>query len=71
MFQQLFKSKVLFFRKNYGAPAARTYKLTLLASSLGRLVVSPLAVLEGRPKRREHLALARNYFRLLWSLPRF
>jgi GT2 family glycosyltransferase len=69
MFLQLYLSKLLFFRKHHGRLAALIYKLILSTAALIRLLVTPLAWLEQPPRRRQHLALAANYRRLLRSLP--
>lgn len=69
MFLQLYRSKVLFFRKNQGRRAAAGYKLVLLAVALPRLALTPLAWLEPRPRRERHLALASHYWSLLHALP--
>lgn len=69
MFIQLYRSKVLFFRKNQGRWAAVVYKLVLLAVTIPRLVLTPLAWLEPREKREPHLTLANHYWSLLWALP--
>ena len=69
MFLQLYRSKVLFFRKNQGPWAAVAYKLVLLAVAIPRLVLTPLAWLEPREKRERHLTLASHYRSLLWTLP--
>lgn len=69
MFLHLYKSKVLYFRKHYGRLRAFIYKLILLAASLLRLVISPLAWLERQPRRQQHLALSRNYLWLMVALP--
>ncbi|MBN1139088.1 MAG: glycosyltransferase family 2 protein [Anaerolineae bacterium] len=69
MFLHLYRSKVLFFRKHHGPPAARLYKLLLLAASLARLACNPLAWLLRPRYRSEHLALARHYRQLINTLP--
>lgn len=69
MFMQLYRSKVLFFRKNRGRWAAAGYKLVLLAVAVPRLALTPLAWLEPRPRRERHLALAGHYWNLLHALP--
>ena len=69
MFLQLYRGKILFFRKHYGLLAAYIYKLVLLVSTLARLALTPLARLEKQPRRRQHLILARQYHRLLTALP--
>ncbi|MFQ5577512.1 MAG: glycosyltransferase family 2 protein [Anaerolineae bacterium] len=70
MFMQLYRSKLLFFRKHYGRPAAQLYKLIIGAAALARLFLIPLAWLERPPQRNEHLLLATLYRRLLAALPR-
>jgi GT2 family glycosyltransferase len=70
MFLKLYESKVIFFRKHYGKLGTSAYKLVLLAASLARLLISPLAWLEAPPRRQRHLALAGHYGRLLAKLPR-
>jgi len=70
MFLQLYQSKLLYFRKHYGWPAAQAYKLILAAAALARLSLSPLAWLERVPQREQHLILAGQYLRLLKALPK-
>lgn len=70
MFLHLYRSKLRYFRKQFGPRAARTYKLILAFASLLRLVPSPIAYLESEPGRSNHLKLAANYFTLLHQLPR-
>lgn len=69
MFLRLYASKVLYFRKHHGRLKARAYKLILLAASLARLAISPLARLERPSRREEHLALACRYRRLVRAVP--
>jgi GT2 family glycosyltransferase len=69
MFLQLYRSKLIFFRKNHGGLAAHIYKVILFAAGFTRLIASPLAWLERSPKRQQHLWLAGNYFRMIKSLP--
>jgi hypothetical protein len=69
MFLQLYQSKLLYFRKHHGRPAAQTYKLILATATLVRLSLSPLAWLERFPQRERHLTLAGQYLRLLKALP--
>jgi len=70
MFLQLYRNKLLYFRKHYGRPGAWIYKLILLCASLMRLAVSPFSWLEKPPQRQQHRALAGRYWRLLTLLPR-
>jgi GT2 family glycosyltransferase len=69
MFLQLYKSKIVYFRKHYGTSAAWVYKLILLAASLPRLAIGAVAWLEPSPRRETHLAIVRNYQRLIVKLP--
>lgn len=69
MFLRLYQGKILYFRKHYGFPAAQIYKLILATATLGRLLFTPLAFLEPSVQRRRHLALSRQYSRLLFALP--
>lgn len=69
MFQQLYLGKLKYFRKHYGAAAGGGYKLILLAASLVRLALTPLAFLQPPPRREYNVGLARHYGRLLKALP--
>ncbi len=69
MFLRLYESKIQFFRKNYGEHSAVGYKGVVVVATLARLLLSPVAWVEQFPKRQRHLALARNYLRLLKLLP--
>ena len=69
MFMQLYLGKLKYFRKHYGAGAGFVYKLILLLASLMRLAAAPVAWLQKRSKRDENLQLARQYGRLILSLP--
>jgi GT2 family glycosyltransferase len=69
MFMNLYRSKILYFRKNHGRLTSLSYKLILLAAALGRLVITPLVFLEKPPQRQTHLALAEHYRRLVLALP--
>ena len=68
-FLNLYKGKITYFRKHHGTAAALAYKLLLVAASLVRLVVSPLALLQRREQRNRYLALAGRYRRLLTQMP--
>lgn len=68
-FLNLYRSKILYFRKHHGAAAAVAYKLVLFVASLARLIASPLALFEKREQRKRHLALASRYGRLLMEMP--
>jgi GT2 family glycosyltransferase len=69
MFLNLYGSKLRYFRKHYGRSSALAYKVIILAAALGRLALSPVALLERPNKRRHHLHLAGNYGRLIVALP--
>lgn len=69
MFLELYKSKILFFRKHYGRAAAAIYKGILTATSLARLALSPVAALVDRSGSARIAALSGNYLRLIRELP--
>ena len=71
MFLRLYQSKLLYFRKNHGRTAAQIYKLILLAASLARLVLSPIAWLAQPSQRQQQLALASRYWQLVMTLATF
>lgn len=68
MFLQLYRSKVLYFRKYRGQVITWFYKSILLAAALMRLLLAPLAWLERPERRAEHLALANRYRHLALAL---
>ena len=68
MFLELYRGKVLFFRKHRGWWITLLYKVILLFAALARLAVTPLAWLEKQPKRRQLFILSRRYKRLLGAL---
>ncbi len=68
MFLRLYRSKVLFFEKYYGKPAAVGYRCVLVLASTFRLALSPAAWIlrpAGRGELREHV---RSYSRLIREL---
>ena len=69
MFLELYRSKILFFRKHYGRAAAAIYKGILTAASLTRLALTPVAALVDRSKSARTAALAGNYLRLIRAMP--
>jgi GT2 family glycosyltransferase len=69
MFLQLYRAKVQYFHKHWGAARADAYKLLLGFATLARIALVPLAFIEPEPLRRRHLNLARQYKLLLRSLP--
>lgn len=50
MFLRLYQGKVLYFRRHQGLLETNVYKLILLVAALARLLLSPLAWLEGPPQ---------------------
>ncbi len=70
MFLQLYRAKLLYFRKHDGRLAGWLYKLILLAASLLRVLLTPIALLLRPAHHRDHLTLAGRYSRLILALPR-
>jgi GT2 family glycosyltransferase len=70
MFLSLYGTKVLFFRKHHGQPAAWAYKCLLAGAALARLILSPLAWLQKPAARARSLTLAKRYRDLLAGLPK-
>lgn len=68
-FINLYRGKVLFFRKHYGGLSSWLYRGVLALTALLRLALAPLAWLEPSARREAHLKLARNYFYLLKAIP--
>ncbi len=70
MFLQLYRSKVLFFRKHHGRLGGRLYKIVLLLAALPRAILpfSPPPALSGH--RRYYKPIGGNYRRLIMELPR-
>ncbi|MEZ4593074.1 MAG: glycosyltransferase family 2 protein [Chloroflexota bacterium] len=69
MFLQLYRGKLRFFRKHYGWASVFVYKMILALASLFRLALAPLVWLRRSEQRDDQLYLARNYGRLLFTLP--
>lgn len=68
MFLELYRSKVHYFRKHYGGPAALAYKLILTIAAAARLLASPVALFGRGESRSRHLTVVGNYIRLLNKL---
>jgi GT2 family glycosyltransferase len=68
MFLQLYQSKVRYFRKHHGWAAVLMYKAILIAAAVGRLLVTPVALIQQEPRRERRLVLSRHYSRLLIAL---
>jgi GT2 family glycosyltransferase len=69
MFLELYRNKVLFFRKRRGPRAANLYKLVLLMAAGTRFVLGQLVRPLPLPQRSRWLALTRQYGQLLAVLP--
>jgi GT2 family glycosyltransferase len=69
MFLRLYQGKVIFFRKHTTKLKVGFYKLVLLSAAVIRLLFTPFVCLEPAPKRKKHLQLAKNYWRLVTRLP--
>lgn len=69
MFVQLYRAKVLYFRKYHHPFTVGLYKLILFMTSLPRLALAPVARLEPAGRGEKHRAIATNYQRLLRALP--
>lgn len=70
MFLQLYRAKVQYFRKHFGAFHGFLYKGELLFASAVRLLLTPVMGVLQPGKRRERAVLARRYGRLILALPR-
>jgi hypothetical protein len=70
MFLHLYRSKLLFFRKQRSVLEAKLYKLLLAGAALVRLLASPFVLFENASRRRHHLLIAGHYWHLLVELPR-
>jgi GT2 family glycosyltransferase len=70
MFLTLYESRLKFFRKHYGPPAARGYKLVLTAAAITRVGLSPLSLIINPANRDRNKELAGRYSRLLAALPK-
>ena len=70
MFLNLYHSKIKYFRKHNGWPAAQIYKWILRIAALARLMLAPFAIFEHPSRRQKHLTLVDRYWRLILALPR-
>lgn len=68
MFVELYRSKIVYFRRNHGRAAALVYKLIVLAAGIARIAVGMLAFYQPPAQRTDRLDLARNYRRLISQL---
>ena len=71
MFLQLYRSKVMFFRKHYGNRWANLYKAILFISSLPRVALALPGRLAPHDYRARFRKTAANYRQLLQTLPHF
>jgi GT2 family glycosyltransferase len=70
MFQSLYQTKILFFRKNYGQVSANLYKFILWVTSWIRIAsISLVALLTSGPKKQFYQTLKQNYSDLIKVLP--
>lgn len=69
MFLNLYRYKVLYFRKNHGRRAAWLYKCLLLLASLLRLLGTPLGWMQRAEQRQHYRSITGNYWRLVRTLP--
>ncbi len=69
MFLELYRNKVLFFRKRRGVWAGRAYKLILLQAALVRYGLEFVAPILPAPRRAAWRLAARQYRGLLAALP--
>jgi GT2 family glycosyltransferase len=69
MFVQLYRGKLQYFRKHYGAIHGLLYKGELLLASAARLLVIPFVWLLQPARRPDHVRLVQHYGRLILSLP--
>jgi hypothetical protein len=70
MFLQLYRAKVQYFRKHYGAIYGLLYKGELLLASAARLGLTPISWLLQPNRRDDHARLAQHYSRLILALPK-
>lgn len=68
MFLQLYRSKILYFRKHYGRTTTVLYKWVLLLATVTRLLLTPLAWLQQPARRNQSLTLANHYRQLAVAL---
>ena len=68
MFLQLYKTKLQFIRKHYGALAALLYKIILAIISIPRLILIPFARLLPVEHTEKYYQIGNNYKRLLSSI---
>ena len=69
MFLHLYHSKIIYFRKHYGASSAQIYRLILMIAALSRIILAPFVFLKNSSHRKKHLTLIDQYWRLILALP--
>jgi N-acetylglucosaminyl-diphospho-decaprenol L-rhamnosyltransferase len=69
MFVQLYRAKIIYFRKYHSPRTVGLYKLVLFMIGLPRLALAPVARLEPSGRSEKHRAIAANYQRLIRELP--
>ena len=70
MFLNLYRSKIIYFRKHYGWLVTQVYKSILRTAALLRLMLAPFILFEDSSRRQKHLTLVDRYWRLVLALPR-
>lgn len=69
MFLNLYRAKVLYFRKHANQATAQAYKLVLALAAMARVLLVPFTWIEPSASRSRHLTLARRYWSLIAALP--
>lgn len=68
MFIELYRSKIVYFRRNHGRAAALAYKLIVLSAGLARIAAGALSIFQPPAQRSDRIDVARNYRRLIVRL---
>lgn len=68
MFLELYRSKILFFRKNH-PQTVRAYKSILILAAIFRMILMPAIFFESTKQRAKHLNLIHNYSQLIKAIP--
>ncbi len=68
MFLQLYRSKIVYFRKHQGSLAARAYKAVIFVTALARLSLTPLLAFRNDAAAQRYRSLAGNYAQLIRNI---
>ncbi len=68
MFLQLYRAKLMYFRKHNGALYSYIYKIVLLIAAIPRILFMPVMWILEPENRDEHARMTANYSRLVISL---